>query len=83
MILEGTIVSKETGLTASFGGVEQPYVRCVVTNIDYPEVHWEARIVGRADIPQGVGDRIKLLVTRTVTDRKAGVVRHDGTLIDE
>ncbi len=81
MIIEGTILEKETGLTASFEGVEQPYVRCVIARLDAPDVHAEARIVGMSDIPAGVGDHVKLEVTRVVTDRKAGVVRFDCRLI--
>jgi len=80
-IIEGTIVTKETGLSATFGGVEQPYVRCVIARLDAPERHAEARVVGMADIPYGVGDVIKLEVTRAITDRQAGVVRFDCTLI--
>ena len=45
MIIEGTIVAKEPGLTAVFAGVEQPYVRCVIARRDNPEVHAEARVV--------------------------------------
>ncbi len=81
-IIEGTIVSKETGLSATFGGVEQPYVRCVIARLDAPERHAEARLVGYSDIPYSVGDAIKLEVTRAVTDRQAGVVRFDCKLID-
>lgn len=82
MIIEGTILEKEAGLSATFAGVEQPYVRCVIARLDAPEVHAEARIVGRADIPTPVGGRVKLEVTRTITDRRAGVVRFDCTLIE-
>jgi hypothetical protein len=81
MILEGTIISKEPDLSASFEGREQPYVRCTIARIDHPEVQSEARIIGQTDIPQGVGDRIKLDVIRTVTDRHAGVVRFDCHLL--
>ncbi len=81
MIIEGTILTKETGLSASFAGVEQPYVRCMVARLDSPEVHSEARIVGVSDIPQGIGDVVKLEVTRVVTDRRAGVVRFDCRLL--
>jgi hypothetical protein len=81
MIIEGTILTKETGLSASFAGVEQPYVRCTVARLDNPEVHSEARIVGVSDIPQRIGDVIKLEVTRVVTDRRAGVVRFDCRLL--
>ncbi|HZC79200.1 MAG TPA: hypothetical protein VE258_15715 [Ktedonobacterales bacterium] len=81
MIIEGTILTKETGLSASFAGVEQPYVRCTVARLDNPEVHSEARIVGVSDIPQRIGDVVKLEVTRVVTDRRAGVVRFDCRLL--
>jgi hypothetical protein len=81
MIIEGTILTKETGLSASFAGVEQPYVRCTVARLDNPEVHSEARIVGASDIPQHIGDVVKLEVTRVVTDRRAGVVRFDCRLL--
>ncbi|MBF6591291.1 MAG: hypothetical protein IVW57_12300 [Ktedonobacterales bacterium] len=82
MIIEGTILEKETGLTASFDGVEQPYVRCVIARLDAPEVHAEARIIGVTDIPVPVGGRVKLEVLRTITDRRAGVVRFDCRLIE-
>lgn len=82
MIIEGTILAKEVGLSASFGGVEQPYVRCVIARLDAPEVHAEARVVGLSDFAAGVGDQVKLEVVRAVTDRKAGVVRFDCTLIE-
>lgn len=81
MILEGTIISKETGLTASFEGQEQPYVRCVIARIEHPEVQSEARIIGHPDIAQGIGDRVRLEVVRTITDRHAGVVRFDCHLL--
>jgi len=55
MVIEGTIVSKEPGLTAVFGGVEQPYVRCVIARLDDPERHAEARVVGVSDVPVPVG----------------------------
>lgn len=80
-VIEGTILEKQTGLSAVFEGVEQPYVRCVIARLDRPEVHAEARIVGASDIPAGVGDHITLEVTRAITDRKAGVVRFDCRLI--
>lgn len=83
MILVGTIISKETGLTASFAGVEQPYVRCVIARVDHPEVQSEARIIGQADIPQGIGDTVRLNVLRTITDRRAGVVRFDCRLLPD
>lgn len=82
MIIEGTIVEKETGLSAVFEGIKQPYVRCVIARVDAPEVHAEARVVGLSDVPAPVGGRIKLEVTRTITDRRAGVVRFDCKLLD-
>jgi hypothetical protein len=82
MIIEGTIVAKEPGLTAVFAGVEQPYVRCVIARRDNPEIHAEARVVGRSDIPVPVGGVVKLEVTRTITDRRAGVVRFDCRLVE-
>jgi hypothetical protein len=80
-IIEGTVISKETGLVATFEGVEQPYVRCVIARLDNPEIHAEARIVGMSELDIPVGGRIRLQVTRTVTDRKAGVVRFDCKLL--
>lgn len=80
-IIEGTVLSKETGLSASFGGVEQPYVRCVIARLDDPERHAEARVVGVSDVPVAVGGQIKLEVTRVVTDRHEGVVRFDCKLL--
>ena len=81
MIIEGTILSKQTGLSASFDGREQPYVLCVIARADHPEVQSEARIIGQPDIPQGVGDFVRVQVLRVVTDRHAGVVRFDCTLL--
>jgi hypothetical protein len=81
VIIEGRVLSKETGLSAVFEGVEQPYVRCTIARLDNPQIHAEARIVGMSDIPVGVGGTVKLEVTRTVTDRRAGVVRFDCKLL--
>jgi hypothetical protein len=80
-IIEGTVVSKETGLRAVFEGVEQPYVRCVVARLDDPQRHAEARVVGLENIPQAIGDTIRLEAFRVVTDRAAGVVRFDCHLL--
>ncbi|HEX9413005.1 MAG TPA: hypothetical protein VF916_05835 [Ktedonobacterales bacterium] len=82
MIIEGTVVTKETGLRASFAGVEQPYVRCTIARLDDPERHAEARVVGVEDLPVEVGGLIRLEVTRVVTDRREGVVRFDCKLLD-
>jgi hypothetical protein len=81
VIIEGTIVTKEPGLTATFEGVEQPYVRCVIARLDNPAVHAEARIVGLSDLDVPIGGTVRLEVTRTVTDRKAGVVKFDCRLL--
>lgn len=82
MIIEGRVLEKEPNLSAVFGGVQQPYVRVTIARLDHPDVHAEARIVGQSDIPVGVGGRVKLDVTRTITDRRAGVVRFDATLLE-
>jgi hypothetical protein len=81
IIIEGTILTKETGLHASFEGKDQPYVRCVVARLDDPRRHAEARIVGVEDIAQQVGDVVRLEAYRAVTDRNAGVVRFDCRLL--
>jgi hypothetical protein len=81
MIIEGTVLTKETGLSAIFEGVEQPYVRCAIARLDQPEVHAEARIVGLEDLPIPIGGAIKLEVVRAITDRRAGVVRFDCKLL--
>lgn len=80
MVLEGTIVSKEPHLSASFEGTEQPYVRCVIARLANPEVQSEARVIGVEDLAVGVGDSIRLEVLRVTTDRHAGVVRFDCRL---
>lgn len=81
VMIEGTVVTKETGLRATFEGVEQPYVRCVVSRLDDPARMAEARVVGVEDIPQAVGEVVRLESYRTVTDRAAGVVRFDCRLL--
>jgi hypothetical protein len=80
MVIEGTVIAKEPGLSAIFEGVEQPYTRITIARLDQPEVHAEARVVGASDIPITVGGYVKLECGRTITDRKAGVVRFDCTL---
>jgi hypothetical protein len=80
-MIEGTLVSKETGLRAFFEGAEQPYVKCIIARLDDPERHAEARVVGLEDVPVEVGGQIRLEVTRVVTDRREGVVRFDCRLI--
>lgn len=80
-IIEGTVVKKETGLRAVFEGVEQPYVRLTVARLDDPERMAEARVVGMEDIPQSVGEVVRLESYRAITDRAAGVVRFDTHLL--
>lgn len=82
MIIEGTIVTKETGLTAVFEGVEQSYVRCTIARLDNPDVHSEARIIGVSDFDVPIGGRVKLEVLRAITDRRAGVVKFDCKLLN-
>jgi hypothetical protein len=82
MVIEGTVLSKEEGLSATFAGVEQPYVRCTIARLDHPEVHSEARIIGLDRLDTPIGGAVRLEVIRTITDRKAGVVRFDCTLLD-
>ena len=81
MVIEGTVVTKEEGLSAVFEGTEQPYIRCVIARLDHPEVQSEARIVGLAHMDAPVGGVVTLEVTRTITDRRAGVVRFDCKLL--
>ncbi len=82
MLIEGTVLTKETGLRAVFEGVEQPYVRCTIARLDNPDVHAEARIVGLDDLSVPIGGKVRLEVVRAITDRKAGVVRFDCRLLD-
>ena len=81
MQLTVTLLTKETGLTASFEGQEQPYVRCMVARVDRPEVQSEARIIGAPDIAASIGDVVHLEVLRTTVDRHAGIVRFDCHLL--
>jgi hypothetical protein len=81
MVIEGTIVTKEEGLSAVFEGTEQPYVRCRIARLDHPEIQSEARIIGLDHIDAPIGGVVKLEVTRTITDRRAGVVRFDCKLL--
>lgn len=81
MIIEGTVLTKETGLRASFEGIEQPFVRCTIARLDQPDVHAEARIIGLDELPVPIGGQVRLEVVRAITDRKAGVVRFDCKLL--
>lgn len=79
-MLEGTITEKQVGLRASFQGAERPYVRAVVSRQDAPDVMRQVRIYDVSDIPQKVGDAIRLEVLRVTTDRKTGTVWFDCKL---
>ncbi len=79
-MLEGTITEKQQGLRASFQGTERPYVRAVVARHDAPEVMRRVRIYDVEEIPQKVGDPIRLEVLRVTTDRKTGTVWFDCKL---
>ena len=81
MVIEGTIVAKESGLQAVFSGVEQPYVRCTVARLDHPEVMSEARILGLSELDVPIGGTVRLEVLRAFTDRHAGVVKFDCKLL--
>ena len=50
--------------------------------LDHPEVHSEARIVGLERLDTPIGAAVRLEVIRTITDRKAGVVRFDCKLLE-
>jgi hypothetical protein len=79
--LEGTVVEKEAGLRASFQGTVRPYVQAIISRLDAPEVMRHARIYDVEDVPQQVGDQIKLEVLRVTTDRKTGTVWFDCKLL--
>lgn len=81
MVIEGIVVTKEEGLSAFFEGVERSYVRCMIARLDHPEIQSEARIVGLDRLEVPVGGIVKLEITRTITDRRAGVVRFDCKLL--
>ena len=79
-MLEGTVTEKQNGLRASFQGSERPYVRAVVSRQDAPDVKRQVRIYDVDDIPQKVGDAIRLEVLRVTRDRKTGTVWFDCKL---
>ncbi len=81
MVIEGTLVAKEEGLSAVFEGTLQPFVACQIARLDHPEIHSEARIVGLEHLDVPIGGTLRLEVTRTITDRRAGVVRFDCKLL--
>ena len=81
MTREGIILEKEAGLKTVFQGEEHPYVRCVLADANDPERHLECRILDEEDIPNSIGEAIKLEVVKVVTERKSGVVRFDCRLV--
>src|SRR5260370_4482713 len=42
MIIEGTILTKETALPASFAARDQPYLPCTLQRLDRPDAHPDA-----------------------------------------
>ncbi len=81
MTREGILLEKETGLRTVFQGEEHFYVRCVIADMVDPERYFECRVIDEEDIPNSVGEAIKLEVVKVVTERRNGVVRFDCRLI--
>jgi hypothetical protein len=81
MTREGILLEKETGLRTSFQGEEHQYVRCIIADMADPERHFECRVLDEEDIPNSVGEAIKLEVVKVVTERQSGVVRFYCRLI--
>jgi hypothetical protein len=81
MTREGILLEKEPGLKTIFQGEEHLYVRCVIADSADPERHFECRVLDEEDIPNSVGEAIKLEVVKVVTERRSGVVRFDCRLI--
>jgi hypothetical protein len=80
MIREGMLLEKEPGLKTVFQGEERSYVRCIIADASDPERHFECRVLEN-DIPNSVGEPIKLEVIKVVTERRSGVVRFDCRLL--
>ena len=81
MTREGILLEKEPGLKTIFQGEEHSYVRCVIAASADPERHFECSVLDEEDIPNAVGDVIRLEVVKVVTERRSGVVRFDCRLI--
>jgi hypothetical protein len=81
MTREGILLEKEPGLKTVFQGEEHSYVRCVLADVTDPERHFECRVLDEADIPNLIGEAIKLEVVKVVTERRSGVVRFDCRLV--
>lgn len=77
MTRAGTLIEKETGLSAIFQGAEHPYVRCILADPHDPTRQFECRVLDVEDIPTQPGQSITLEVIHVVTDRKNGKVRFD------
>ncbi len=81
MTREGILLEKEPGLKTVFQGEEHSYVRCVLADVTDPERHFECRVLDEEDIPDLIGEMIKLEVVKVVTERRSGVVRFDCRLV--
>ncbi len=81
MTHEGILLEKEPGLKTVFQGEEHSYVRCVLADASDPERHFECRVLDEEDIPNRIGEAIKLEVVKVVTERRSGVVRFDCRLV--
>jgi hypothetical protein len=73
----GRLLAKESGLWASIGGEEHPYVRCVIADLNDPKRHFDCRVLDEQDLPVAIGELITLEVIRAITDRRNGQVRFD------
>jgi hypothetical protein len=81
MTREGILLEKESGLKTIFQGEEHIYVRCVIADSADLERHFECRVLDEEDVPNLVGEVIKLEVVKVVTERRSGIVRFDCRLI--
>jgi hypothetical protein len=81
MTREGILLEKEPGLKTVFQGEEHSYVRCVLADASDPERHFECRVLDEEDIPNLIGETIKLEVVKVVTERRSGIVRFDCRLV--
>ncbi len=81
MTREGILLEKEPCLKTVFQGEEHSYVRCVLADTSDPERHFECRVLDEEDIPNLIGEAIKLEVVKVVTERRSGVVRFDCRLV--
>lgn len=82
MIIEGTIVHKDPGQRLMFEGQERAAVHCTLARLDDPQRHAECYVLDQMELPQSEGQVLKITVLKPITDRRQGVVRFYGTLID-